>query len=452
MLPPNTSSHPQKDDIASTKAPLVISRDQHNISRSHMSPQALKVLYGLKDAGFEAFLVGGCVRDLLLGMTPKDFDVATNASPEQVHQLFRKSRLIGRRFKLVHVGFGREVIEVATFRAPPEAVEDIDHQGRIVKDNVFGTLEQDAWRRDFTVNALYYNIRDFSIVDYTGGMADLQAGKIRLIGDVETRFREDPVRMLRALRFVAKLGLTLDDETERYIVPLAKLLADIPPARLFDEMLKLYLTGKASVTHQLLTQYGIVEYLLPETSEILEAAPDSTAARVITQALVNTDKRIEEGKPVTPAFLFAALLWPTVEQKWAEYQNKKIPPIPALQRAAMDAISQQVQRVSVPKRFTLVARDIWQLQIKLTQRHGKRAWRTLAQPKFRAGYDFLLLRAEAGEPYQDLADWWTSFQEVKESEQQAMVAALAPEKKRPKRRRRRPSARKAKPSPEPKTS
>jgi poly(A) polymerase len=424
--------------------PIIVPRDEHSLSRAQISPQALKVLYGLKDAGYEAYLVGGCVRDLLLGHEPKDFDVATNASPEQVHKLFRKSRLIGRRFKLVHVGFGRDVIEVATFRAPPEETEHIDEQGKIVQDNVFGTLEQDAWRRDFTINALYYNIRDFSIVDYTGGIADLRAGKIRLIGeDVEKRYREDPVRMLRALRFVAKLNLHLDEYTEHHLPQLANLLADIPAARLFDECLKLYLTGNAVSTHQLLKQYGIFDHLFPETAQILKSEPEGQAAKLLIRALENTDKRIAEAKPVTPAFLFAALLWGPVAQQWQLHQDNKIPAIPALQRAATEVISAQVQRVAVPKRFTLVTRDIWVLQIRLTMRQGKRGFRLLTHPKFRAAYDFLLLRVESGEPFEELAEWWTQFQFASETEQQQMVNALAPTKQKKRRRRRKPAAKKA---------
>lgn len=417
--------------------PLIVARSDHTISHKQISHAALKVLYGLKDAGFDAYLVGGCVRDLLLGHEPKDFDVATNASPEQVHKLFRKSRLIGRRFKLVHVGFGRNVIEVATFRAPPESEQHIDQQGRIVHDNVFGTLEQDAWRRDFTINALYYNIRDFSIVDYTNGLADLQAGKIRLIGDVETRYREDPVRIVRAIRFMGKLGLRLDDETERQIPKLAKLLADIPAARLFDESLKLYLTGNAAVTHELLCHYGVFDYLFPQTAAILHTEQDGYPRTLLIKALENTDQRIDEDKPVTPAFLFAALLWEPVRQKWLEYQAAKVPIMLALQRAATEVISEQVKRVAVPKRFTIVTREIWLLQPRLTQRFGKRAFRALAHPKFRAGYDFLLLRSETGEPLTELADWWTKFQIATEDEQQQMIKALPTTGSQPKRRRRR---------------
>ena len=430
----------------SNAEPLIVPRSQHTISRSQISPAALKVLYGLKDAGYEAYLVGGCVRDLLLGHEPKDFDVATNASPEQVNQLFKRSRLIGRRFKLVHVRYGREVIEVATFRAPPEAEQHVDQQGRIVRDNVFGTLEQDAWRRDFTINALYYNIRDFSIIDYTGGIADLDAGKIRLIGDVETRYREDPVRMLRAIRFIGKLGLLLDDETERLIPQLANLLSDIPAARLFDESLKLYLSGNAAVTHELLCHYGLFDCLFPQTAEILHTEQDGYPRTLLIKALENTDLRIDEGKPVTPAFLFAAILWEPVRQKWQENKARNIPAIPALQQAATEVISEQVKRVAIPKRFTLVSRDIWVLQPRLEQRFGKKAFRSLAHPKFRAGYDFLLLRSETGEPLTELADWWTQFQIAAEDEQQNMVKALTSTgggKHKPRRRRRRKPAAKS---------
>jgi poly(A) polymerase len=420
-------------------APLIIGRADHTISRKMISPQALKVLYGLKDAGFEAYLVGGCVRDLLLGHEPKDFDVATNASPEQVHRLFKKSRLIGRRFKLVHVGFGRNVIEVATFRAPPEAEQHIDNQGKITRDNVFGTLEQDAWRRDFTINALYYNIRDFSIVDYTGGISDLEAGKIRLIGDVETRYREDPVRMLRAVRFVGKLGLVFDGETERWISTLANLLQDIPAARLFDESLKLYLSGNAAVTHELLCHYGIFEQLFPQTDALLHTEVDNYPRTLLIKALENTDKRIDEGKPVTPAFLYAALLWEPVRQRWQDYIGHNIPAIPALQKASTDVISEQVQRVAVPKRYTLVTRDIWMIQPRLEQRFSKRPLKLLEHPKFRAGYDFLLLRSESGETLTELAQWWTDFQEVDEAVRLKMISSVPSNsnKRKPRRNRRR---------------
>ncbi len=432
----------KKQDKATSAEPLILPRSEHSISRKQISKNALRVLYDLKDAGYEAYLVGGCVRDLLLGHEPKDFDVATNASPEQVHAIFKRSRLIGRRFKLVHVRYGREVIEVATFRAPPEAEQHVDKKGKIVADNVFGTLAQDAWRRDFTVNALYYNIRDFSIVDYTGGLADLNQRKIRLIGDVETRYREDPVRMLRALRFVAKLGLQLDEQTEQWINKLAYLLADIPAARLFDESLKLYLTGNAVVTQTLLEQYDIFKYLFPQSAQLLAKPEHETARALLTKALENTDIRIKENKPVTPAFLFAALLWAPLREQWQRVQAANVPAIPALQRAASSVLSEQVTRVAIPKRYSLVTKDIWALQPRFDMRQGKRAFRTLAQAKFRAGYDFLLLRSESGEDLAELASWWTTFQEVDDEQQVQMLKAVpnsGPKRRRPRRRRKKPA-------------
>lgn len=430
------------------QAPVIVPRSEHTISRKQISQNALNVLYTLKDAGYEAYLVGGCVRDLLLGHEPKDFDVATNALPEQVHSLFRRSRLIGRRFKLVHVRFGRDVIEVATFRAPPEASNHVDEQGRIMQDNVYGTLEQDAWRRDFTINALYYNIRDFSIVDYTGGIDDLNAGLIRLIGDVETRYREDPVRMLRAIRFVGKLGLKLDKQTEDGIFKWAALLADIPPARLFDETLKLYLTGNAAVTHELLCHYGLFDEMYPQTAALLHEEKDGYPRTLLMKALENTDRRIDDDRPVTPAFLFAALLWEPVRQRAQLLMENGMPEIPAMQRASSEVIMDQVQRVAVPKRFSMVTKDIWNMQPRLMKRQGKRAFRALLHPKFRAAYDFLALRHEAGEPLSEIVDWWTWFQEVSANEQEKMVAGLSgngktTSKPRRRRRRRKPATKKA---------
>jgi len=426
--------------------PIIVPRNEHNISRQLISPNALKVLYTLKDAGFEAYLVGGCVRDLLLGYEPKDFDITTNALPEQVHKLFRRSQLIGRRFKLVHVRFGRdEIIEVATFRAPPEADVHVGQQGRIMQDNVYGTLEQDAWRRDFTINALYYNIRDFSIVDYTGGIADLQAGLIRLIGDKPIRYREDPVRMLRALQCVAELGLKVETETGQLITELAPLLSDIPPARLFDETLKLYLSGQAAVTHELLCHYRVFDHLYPQTAALLHQQKDGYPRTLLMKALENTDKRLAENKPVTPAFLFAALLWEPLQQRWQQL-SQEMPEIPAMQRAAGEVLAEQVQIVAIPKRFSLVTRDIWTMQPRLLRRQGKRAFALLLHPKFRAGYDFLALRAQSGEPLQEVVDWWTTFQQVSAATQSEMVIALGNSgetgKRKPRRRRRKPISKK----------
>jgi poly(A) polymerase len=402
----------EKDTIIQ---PLIIPRSEHNISRANISKNAVKVLYRLHKAGYEAHLVGGAVRDMLLGREPKDFDVATDATPEQVRELFRNCRLIGRRFRLAHVHFGPEIIEVATFRSaqPSPAEEHQNDEGMILRDNIYGTIEEDAIRRDFTVNALYYNIADFSIIDYAGGVEDIKSGKLKLLGDPEQRYREDPVRMLRAVRFAARLGFRITSETLKPIGELADLLDGVPAARLFEETLKLFMAGQAYETFHLLHQYGLLKYLFPLTESVMSGDYDQRITEMIDQGLKNTDERIETGKPVTPAFLFAVLLWEPVRELAEELrQEEQIAEIPALQHAASQVLSEQAQRVSIPKRFTLMMRDIWTLQPRFQNRAGKRPLRLLAHPKFRAAYDFLLLRAQAGEVEQELADWWTSYQTV----------------------------------------
>jgi poly(A) polymerase len=396
----------------------------------------------LKKAGFEAYLVGGGVRDLLLGREPKDFDVVTDAEPEEVKRLFRSARLIGRRFRLAHVRFGPEIIEVATFRgAIEDSEEEEDHvsvDGRIVRDNVYGTtVEEDVWRRDFSVNSLYYDIRDFSVLDYTGGMADLEAGILRLIGDPVRRYREDPVRMLRAVRFAAKLGFRLGEETEAAIPECAPMLADIPSARLYEEVLKLFLGGAAGQTFELLNHYDLFKYLFAQSAERFEQDPLNPAAQLMLQALANTDRRIQEDKPVTPAFLFAALLWPAVHEEATAYANSGLTPVQAMDAAGMDVLARQVPQVSVPRRFSLAAREIWSLQPRLEQRRGKRAIQLPARPRFRAAYDFLLLRAEAGEDVAEMAEWWTTFQEMDESGRKAALAGTGTRRRRRRRRGRR---------------
>ncbi len=397
--------------------PYIIPRSEHRISRSQISDNALKVLYRLKNAGYGGYLVGGGVRDLSLGREPKDFDVATDATPEQVNELFRNCRLIGRRFRLAHVHFGREIIEVATFRALHAGDSDpgddgvVSDDGMILRDNVYGTIEEDALRRDFTVNALYYNIADFSVVDYAGGMADLEEGVIRLIGDPETRFREDPVRMLRAVRFAVKLGFRLDPAIAASIPELAPLLADIPAARLFEEVLKLFLGGQAEGTFELLRRMRLFGYLFPATDRLLDEAGDDVAMAFIARALANTDLRIMEDRPVTPAFLFAALLWPVVTARAAAREGDADSYPQALQQAAAEAVEEQVAIVTIPKRFGVPMREIWSLQPRFERRSGKRASRLMGHPRFRAAYDFLLLRAEAGEADRELAQWWTDFQQ-----------------------------------------
>ncbi|SDM47274.1 poly(A) polymerase [Franzmannia pantelleriensis] len=429
----------------------IIPRDQHPVSRRQFSEPALKVLYRLHNAGFEAYLVGGCIRDSLLGQTPKDFDVATDATPEQLRDLFRNSRIIGRRFRIVHVRFGREVIEVTTFRGRPgddhgTQQSQQSEDGLLLRDNVWGNVEEDALRRDFTVNALYYNIADFSIHDWADGIRDIESRTLRLIGDPETRYREDPVRMLRAIRFAAKLDFAIAEATEAPIRELAPLLLQIPPARLFDEVLKLMLAGQALATFRLLREYGLFAMLFPEADESIAELP--WAEPLIERALANTDARIQEGRPVTPAFLFAALLWPGVTQRMARLADDGMPPIPALQAASQQAVSRQLQHISIPKRFSLPMRDIWDLQQRLPKRRGKRAFQTREHPRFRAAYDFLLLREEAGELDPGLGAWWTAFQEADEHEQRRLLGKVdadpagtpGPRKRRPRKRRRRASS------------
>jgi poly(A) polymerase len=498
-------------------AARIIPRAEHSISRSAISPNALRVLYRLREAGYEAFLVGGCVRDLLLGITPKDFDIATSALPEEVKRTFRNCRLIGRRFRLAHVFFGREIIEVATFRAmsapdePPElpapdldddlSPEDLDdeleddieetdeatvlaeagsHQtgihggpplverdrtrhagagsaeddedrvtdehGRILRDNVYGTIDDDVWRRDFTANSLYYNIADFSIWDYTGGVDDIAARRLKLIGDPATRYREDPVRMLRAARFEAKLGFTLDGETGTSIATLRELLASVPPARLFDETLKLFLTGHGARSLEVLRKHGLLRELLPTVADYLDRHPDGAVARLLMQGLVNTDTRVAQGRPVTPTFLFALLLYGPFAEIIEKQPQEKWHDIGTIVDAVDRAARQAQGRVSIPKRFSLGVREMFAAQPRLEQPRGRRALRILEQPRFRAGFDLLLLRAEMGLASREIADWWTRVQEASQTDRDRMADALgyAPRaageggagRRRPRRRRR----------------
>jgi len=402
----------------------VFSRSEHNISRSQMSENAVKVLYRLKKSGYEAYLVGGCVRDLLLGYEPKDFDVATDASPEQVKKVFRNCRLIGRRFRLAHVYFGREIIEVATFRSSEQADDKdqkVHEDGRLLRDNVFGNIEDDVWRRDFTVNALYYNIRDFSIIDYTGGMDDHAAGVLKLIGDPATRYREDPVRMLRAVRFAVKLGFSLDESTEKPIFELAPLLKGIPAARLYDEVLKLFLSGKGVQAFEMLRHYGLFETLFPQADHCLNSEQDDFPRIFIARALENSDNRIADDKSVTPYFLMAAFLWEAVQIQAKEQMRQGDEESFAYQHAASKVLSAQVKSISIPKRVTQSMREVWLLQLRFEKRIGGRPYRLLGHPRFRAAYDFLVLRAETGGAEKELAEWWTTFQHANESVQKKMT-------------------------------
>ncbi len=431
----------------STTEPVVIPREAHRISRANISDNALKVLYRLKNAGFQAYMVGGGVRDLSLGREPKDFDVATDARPEEVRKLFRNCRLIGRRFRLAHVHFGPEVIEVATFRALHDPTDEdsgdsdgdrLYENGRIVRDNVYGTLTEDALRRDFTINALYYNIADFSVVDYAGGMDDLESGVLRLIGDARQRYREDPVRMLRAVRFAVKLGFRLHPDTAAPVREMAPLVAEMPPARLFDEVLKLFMAGMAQESFEVLRHYGLFDPLFPLTAaELAEPVAEERWVPFIARALESTDARVGADKPVTPAYLFAALLWPAVRACEQALLDRGEPPAYALQQAAAEVQREQQQRIALPKRFAIPMREIWILQPRFEKRSGKRVERLLAHPRFRAAYDFLELRAAVGEAPDESAAWWRDYQATPEAER--VVAAQAPRsgrRRRPRRRRR----------------
>lgn len=410
-------------------SPVIVPRADHNISRARISDSALKVLYRLKGAGYESYLVGGGVRDLLLEREPKDFDVATIATPEEVQALFHNCRVIGRRFRLAHVQFGRDIVEVATFRGNRSVVsggpdEPVDGNGRILRDNTYGTLEEDAFRRDFSINALYYDIRDFSVRDYVGGLADLKAGVLRLIGNPETRYREDPVRMLRAARFSAKLGFRLHPDTEAPIRELAPLLAEIPPARLFEEILKLFLYGFGQQSFARLQQYGLLAHLFPRTAAVLDAASHEREYTFISQALASTDLRVQEGRPVTPAFLFAAMLWEPVHREASDLEAGGTRPTEALRRAANEVIAEEVAHVALPRRFSAPMVEMYQMQARFLQRQGKRPARLLAHPRFRAAYDFLVLRAAAGEVAPELAEWWTGVQNAGSAGQAPAPAAL----------------------------
>ncbi|MEP7245673.1 MAG: polynucleotide adenylyltransferase PcnB [Gammaproteobacteria bacterium] len=570
---------PDAPTAAPAPAPRIIPRSEHTISRSGISPNALRVLYRLREGGYQAFLVGGCVRDLLIGMEPKDFDVATDALPEEVKRLFRNCRLIGRRFRLAHVFFGRETIEVATFRAAsapeqgeeplPDAEADaeaaepetpadlaaeleadlddesgatddaeadddtesndddadvesdphdqdtvvmeqpqfdgasrlaaqplpaaasnvdsenavarrseqgvarsdadssarseprrrdrnrdeedndterlLDSMGRILRDNVYGNIDEDVWRRDFTANALYYNIADFSLWDYVGGFEDITARKLRLIGDPETRYREDPVRMLRAARFEAKLAFDLDPSTSEPMERLKGLLAHVPPARLFDETLKLFLSGQGARSFEVLRRRGLFAALLPATDAYLRKHPNSLVEKVLLQGLKNTDERVLADKPVTPTFLFALLLYGPIAREIEAMPPERWHDLHTILDACDRAVREAQRHMSIPRRFSLGLREMFALQPRLEHPRGRRALRVLEHPRFRAAYDLLLLRAEQGLAPREIADWWTKLQEVSPDKRGLMADEMAPPggpprsgaRRGPRRRRRR---------------
>lgn len=410
-----------------TPALRIIPREQHVISRKNISKAALRVLYRLHEAGYAAYLVGGAVRDLLLSGHPKDFDVATNATPDEVKKLFRNCRLIGRRFRLAHVVYGPEIIEVATFRGTGEEGGDGDRHmvdGRIVRDNVWGTIEEDAVRRDFRVNALYYDISDFSVRDYVGGMQDVQDHVLRLIGDPVTRYREDPVRMLRAARLAAKLNFRIDTAAAAPFEELGPLLADAAPARLFDESLKMFLGGHGLKSFRMLEQCGLLKFMFPATARALKRG-DEALRSLIEQGLANTDSRIADGKSVTPAFLFAVLLWGEVRDQAHAWMVKGLDSNEAWDRAAAHVVAEQCQRVAIPRRFTFTMEEIWSLQPRFEQVQRKRVFRLMAHPRFRAAFDFLLLRGAESSAMHELGQWWAHAQKLPHETLAAALSGVA---------------------------
>ena len=403
-----------KNGISKKSKPKIIPRPSHNVSRDEISRSALNVLYRLHKSSYQAFLVGGGVRDALLELHPKDFDIATDAHPEEVRSLFSNCRLIGRRFRLAHIRFGREIIEVATFRAAADGTEkyaDVlhDDEGRILRDNVYGKIHEDVWRRDFTCNALYYDIGDFSIWDYVGGLADIQQRRLVMIGNPDRRLREDPVRMLRAVRFAAKLDFEIDHALEASIVENRQLLSNVPPARLFDEFLKMFQAGYAEKTFEQLCKFDLFKMLFPETDAI--SKKDDGFLQFIRVALRDTDRRIDKGKSVTPMFLLGVFLWGPVKKRAEQLRLKeKMSVIQALTVASYEIAGLQQSRISIPRRFTMPMREMLAMQPRFEKRRGKRALRLLDHRRFRAAYDFMMLRGRCDDFDLDLADFWTEVQ------------------------------------------
>ena len=423
---------------------LVLSRDQHCVSRKKMSKNALKVLHRLNSSGYQAFLVGGGVRDMLLGLSPKDFDIATDATPEEIAGLFKNCRLVGRRFRLAHVLFGREVIEVATFRAAHHDTKEsqqpsrsgkiekskVSAQGLLVRDNVYGSLEEDAVRRDFTINALYYCAKDFTVRDSVGGIEDLERRQLRLIGDPVERYTEDPVRILRAIRLSAKLDLKIEEKTAAPIKTMSEMLEHVSPARLWDECNKLLLAGHAYQTWQMLLDHQVAVHLFPQTTDYFKSNHDYQ--QFVSRALKNTDKRISQSQPVTPAFLFAVFLWQALQSQTEKLQNRGFSSYDAGQKAAGKIIDRQRNSIAIPKRFSIIMREIWSLQYRLHNRRKKNVDSLIQHPRFRAAYDFLCLRANEDSTLTELAKWWTDFQEAHVEKRQELLkqASGNPQKKR----------------------
>ena len=402
----------------------IIAYPDHKLTKGMMSSHALKVVEKLEAGGFQAFIVGGSIRDLLLNRVPKDFDVATNATPKQIKSLFERARIIGRRFQIVHVKLQKQIIEVTTFRSNNN--DSLNEQrlrtknGMLTRDNVFGSLTDDSIRRDLSINALYFNPRDNTITDFTNGFSDIQNRVIRVIGDPIIRFREDPLRLLRVVRFAAKLNFSIDSRTSEPMKHHAQDLRQISPPRLFDESLKLFMSGYGFKTFELLKEFDLVRYMLPQLHDHIES--DNLHLRLVRQALMNTDYRLENKQRVTPAFIYAALLWPAVQANAKRFRRRGKSARQSLDEAADKVIASQITITAIPRRFTLSMRQIWTLQIYLEKSIGKRARRLIDNPRFRAAYDFVLLREQAGENLNGLGDWWTKYQESDEETQIKMIS------------------------------
>ncbi|HZW12819.1 MAG TPA: polynucleotide adenylyltransferase PcnB [Noviherbaspirillum sp.] len=436
-----------KKKVDSHVKPVVLGPKEHGTNPQLLSPNAVRVTQTLQEAGFKAFVVGGAVRDLLLGIKPKDFDVATNATPEQVKRLFRRAFIIGKRFQIVHVMFGQEIIEVTTFRGASADNAPKDEHGRVLRDNTFGEQHEDAARRDFTINAMYYDPASQTVLDYHHGIEDIRHKTLRIIGTPEARYREDPVRLLRVVRFAAKLQFTIAPATREPIQVMAPLINNVPAARVFDEMLKLLMSGHALACLQQLRKEGLHHGLLPLLDVVLE---QPLGEKFVTLALSNTDERVLQGKPVSPGFLFAALLWHQVLEKWNAYQAAGEYPIPALHLAADDVLDTQTEKLALQRRIATDMRDLWAMQPRFERRTGKSPYKLLEHPRLRAGYDFLLLRCESGEIDMEIGDWWTDFIAADGPGREALLAKLRkPEGEggAAKKRRRRGSRSKHKSSP-----
>ena len=428
------AKNPEIRHGARSPEPAIIPRASHGIRREHVSSGARRTCEALQQAGHRAYVVGGAVRDLIAGIVPKDYDVATDATPEQVRAVFRRSRIIGRRFQIVHVMQGSETLEVSTFRAAHDDETLKDEHGRVLRDNVWGNMAEDAARRDFTVNALYYDPSAETVHDYHHGVADLKQKTMRMIGEPTVRYREDPVRMLRAIRLSAKLGLTLDPALREPIRSMASLMENVPAARLFDEMLKLLFSGHAVECVKRLREEGLHHGLLPLLDVILE---QPMGEKFVMLALESTDARIRAGKSVSPGYLFATLLWNEVLANWDTRKAKGEIAIPALYEAMDEVLEIQGGKLAITRRIAGDIKEIWALQPRFEKRAGKTPYRLLEQPRFRAGYDFLALRAQSGEVDQDIADWWLNFQNADGPGREALLVPDAAVKKR--RRRRRPN-------------